>query len=181
MAVGTPKKKHKKAFPSFSTLWDAYPPTQQLADGSIINTYPCDEGSTDPITNEFTRRYANQCAIRLSSCLIKSGVSLATYTDPKCNHGFARGAESLATWIWRNFRRPIIIKDARELSNFSSSDYYKKSGIIFFKDFYPIGNQTSERYSGDHIDLLFNETTASYHGNYVGDPDVKQIWFWEID
>jgi hypothetical protein len=69
------------ANPSFSSLWSNYPTERSPCDGP----------------------WANQCAIRMSITLNAEGtlhVSSATYTDPKCSHGHARGAGSLADWLY---------------------------------------------------------------------------------
>jgi hypothetical protein len=77
----------------FSRLWSSYP-------GSHA---PCDGG------------YANQCAIRMSIALLGAGFSLGGYTEPRCRHGHARGAESLAQFLSRHAK-------AREIARRYSGD-----------------------------------------------------------
>ena len=65
------------AAPSFINLWNSYP----------LESSPCD-GPWD-----------NQCAIRMSLTLNAEStlkVNKNTYSEPKCKHEHARGAESLA-------------------------------------------------------------------------------------
>jgi hypothetical protein len=162
-----------RKFPPFSTLWTSYPHDTQAPPGSS-HAMPCDEKDANG-----QYHYINQCAIRMSYCLIKAGVSLASYTDPKCKHGYARGAESLATWIWRTFGEPLRVDCSKpgEKAAFIDGAYRSKNGIIFFKDFY--GNPVT----GDHIDLLYHMNTlvTTATGDYTNDSRVKQIWFWEVN
>ncbi len=101
--------------------------------------------------------YKNQCAIRMSIALSKSGVSFSTYTDPVCSHGHARGAKSLADWIAKkHLCLPKVYKgkDALDIQ----SKIKSKSGIIFFGDLDGVrGN--------DHIDLFYNDDTQAEYSN----------------
>ena len=74
----------KRKLPTFLSLWSSYPTEQK----------PCDQG------------WENQCAIRMSVCLINAGFHLTQYTEPKCKHGHARGAESLANYLWQQVGPP---------------------------------------------------------------------------
>lgn len=139
--------------PSFVNLWDNYPK----------DDFPCDGG------------WDNQCAIRMSLTLNGEGtvpVNSGTYTEPKCSHGHARGAESLANWLWKNhLGRPKIYKNPAEGKKTIAS----KKGILFFKDCF-IRDGETER-SGDHIDLWNAGQTKTYN-----DPsnNSAQLWFWEL-
>jgi hypothetical protein len=139
--------------PGFDGLWSSYPTT---------NT-PCD-GNWD-----------NQCAIRMSVTLNGEGsitVSSKTYSEPKCAHGHARGAESLANWLWkRHLGRPTIYTSGAT----AKSALVDKRGIIFFKDCFTRAGSNDQ--SGDHIDLWRRGSTKTYD-----DPSnkSKQVWFWEI-
>ncbi len=141
------------ATPSFSNLWNTYP----------IQSQPCD-GPWD-----------NQCAIRLSITLNNEKsitVNASTYKEPRCSHGHARGAESLANWLWRqHLGRPAIYTDGAKAKTAIAA----KTGIIFFKDcFTRVGS--TER-TGDHIDLWNKGVTRTYD-----DPGNKsaQVWFWAL-
>jgi hypothetical protein len=139
--------------PPFAGLWSNYPAS---------NT-PCD-GPWD-----------NQCAIRLSITLNSEGtvtVSKSTYTEPRCAHDHARGAESLANWLWRkHLGRPTIYADGAT----AKAAIVDKKGIIFFKDCFTRAGSTDQ--TGDHIDLWNRGSTKTYN-----DPNnkSKQVWFWEL-
>lgn len=138
--------------PSFINLWVLYPGED----------HPCD-GPWD-----------NQCAIRMSVALNAEGhirVDKGTYSEPKCNHGHARGAQSLATWLRKyHLGRPKIYTNGANAKSANIS----KTGIIFFKDCFSRDGITR---TGDHIDLwLFGQTKG------FRDPHNRsaQVWFWEI-
>lgn len=142
------------AKPAFVNLWNNYPTEQS----------PCD-GPWD-----------NQCAIRMSLTLIGEGtlpVNSGTYTEPKCSHGHARGAESLANWLWAKKRlgRPTIYTNPAA----GKITIASKKGILFFKDCFIRAGETTRR--GDHIDLWNAGITKTYN-----DPsnNSAQLWFWEL-
>ena len=144
------------AKPSFINLWNSYPTTST----------PCD-GPWD-----------NQCAIRMSVTLnaeqtIK--VNKSTYSEPKCAHEHARGAESLANWLWRHhLGRPTILTGSAE----DRRTLYQKTGIIFFKDCFARLGQSQEARTGDHIDL-WNRGRVT--GDFADQAHrSKQVWFWEL-
>ena len=139
--------------PTFRGLWSNYPTEQSPCDGP----------------------WANQCAIRMSLCLNDDGtiiVSNTTYSEPKCSHGHARGAESLANWLWRNhLGRPRIFDDGAT----AKVAIRAKNGIIFFRNCFTRPGQT--RSIGDHIDLWRASVTKTFN-----DPqnNSEQVWFWEL-
>jgi Type VI secretion system (T6SS), amidase effector protein 4 len=135
----------KRVLPRFQSLLDKYP--KDLA--------PCEQG------------WDNQCAIRVSIALVGAGFFLSAYTDPLCKHGHARGAESLATYLWKQVRPPTISKN----SSNGKACTRAKTGIILFR------NITGFRGGrGDHIDLWNKDATMT--GEYF---DVStETWFWEI-
>lgn len=146
--------------PSFARLWALYPTNIDPS-----NRTPCNGP------------WGNQCAIRMSICLNAEKsiqINSTTYSEPKCSHGHARGAESLANWLWKNhLRRPKIYLDGKT----AKTDIKDKTGIIFFKDCFTRSGET--RAVGDHIDLWNKEKeTATYN-----DPRnaAQQIWFWELN
>jgi hypothetical protein len=94
--------------PSFSLLWMAYP----------VESRPCDGP------------WENQCAIRLSIGLIGVGIDLSSYSDPVCKHGHARGAESLANYLWRTMFRPQVVVGSYEFHR----RFDGRTGLVFFKD-----------------------------------------------
>ena len=133
-----------RSLPKFSSLDSSYP----------AEIHPCDQG------------WDNQCAIRMSICLIGAGFHLSGYKQgPLCKHGHARGAQSLGDYIWSQVRRPTIVPggaNARVKVN-------NKSGVVFFKDIAGFRNGI-----GDHIDLW--DGKASKTGDYF--EDCTEIWFW---
>jgi hypothetical protein len=99
-------------------------------------------------------------------------VDAYTYPEPKCSHGHARGAESLANWLWRrHLGRPKIFTDGAK----AKRRLQDKIGIIFFKDCFTRSGEAVRR--GDHIDLWLKGLTKGY-----SDPANKsaQVWFWEL-
>lgn len=138
--------------PEFTKLWKSYPTEQ----------HPCDGP------------WGNQCAIRMSIALNGEGtlkIGKNTYTEPRCAHGHARGAESLANYLWKKIGIPKIFADGKQ----AKKDLLGKSGIIFFKDCFTRSGETSA--VGDHIDLWRLGTTKTYD-----DPanQSAQVWFWAL-
>jgi hypothetical protein len=124
--------------PAFINLWNNYP----------AENAPCDGG------------YENQCAIRMSLTLnaeLTIKINKQTYSEPKCSHGHARGAESLANWLWRHhLGRPTVFSEGVK----AKAALAGKTGIIFFKDCFTRTGQTAR--TGDHIDLWNKGTTKTY-------------------
>lgn len=139
--------------PSFVNLWSNYP----------TESSPCDGG------------WGNQCAIRMSITINAEAsiqIDSGTYSEPKCSHGHARGAESLANWLWKkHLGRPTIYTNPADGKTLIAS----KKGILFFKDCFIRDGET--RRSGDHIDLWNAGITKTYN-----DPanNSAQLWFWEL-
>jgi len=99
-------------------------------------------------------------------------VNAHTYSEPKCSHGHARGAESLAHWLSKKIEKPKIYTDGATAKQALQS----KTGIIFFKDCFT--RQGESKKQGDHIDLWNRGLTKTYD-----DPGNKseQVWFWELE
>ncbi|MEG5264125.1 type VI secretion system amidase effector protein Tae4 [Pseudomonas sp. JDS28PS106] len=147
------------AKPSFINLWNQYPP------------HPGAPACDGP--------WPNQCAIRLSIALCNERtlpVNSSTYTEPRCAHGHARGAESLANWLWK--RQQLGPPKVYGNSAAERTGLLGKTGIIFFKDFYYQETDPDGRPSGDHIDLWNRGVTASSGGDYFF--RAKAVWFWEL-
>ncbi|RON18736.1 type VI secretion system amidase effector protein Tae4 [Pseudomonas frederiksbergensis] len=147
------------AKPSFINLWNSYPP------------YPSATPACDG-------PWINQCAIRMSIALCGERtlpVNSSTYTlDPRCSHGHARGAESLANWLWK--RQQIGPPKIYTNSVADRTVLMGKTGIIFFKDCYEQSSDTAGRPTGDHIDLWNRGLTKS--GDLFS--RSRAIWFWEL-
>lgn len=145
--------------PLFTELWSGYP----------TDSSPCDNP-----------RRKHQCAIRMSLSLNSEGtikVNDSTYSEPKCTHGHARGAQSLAHWLREKPRlgNPKIYKNAIE----GKRDIQSKTGIIFFKNCYFRNDdeRVNDKPTGDHFDLWNKGETKTYN-----DPNnvSSQLWFWEL-
>lgn len=150
------------AKPSFINLWKAY--------SDLLITYPDAKPCDGP--------WANQCAIRMSMTLnaeLTIKVNKSTYTEPKCAHERARGAESLANWLWKHhLGRPMILGGSAE----ERRTLQDKTGLIFFKDCFQQVGESPDSRTGDHIDLWNRGLTI---GRY-NDPAYRSraIWFWEL-
>ena len=97
--------------PSFINLWNGYPTVASPCDGP----------------------WGNQCAIRMSVALnteMTIKINKSTYSEPKCAHEHARGAESLANWLWKNhLGRPKIYTDNVN----GKKTYSQNKGLSFLK------------------------------------------------
>jgi hypothetical protein len=101
-------------------------------------------------------------------------VNLDTYPkEPKCSHNHARGAESLANWLYGRARlgRPRIYTDGAAAKRVIAT----KTGIIFFKNCFTWDGES--RANGDHIDLWDKSITRGF-----SDPsnNASEVWFWEL-
>jgi hypothetical protein len=101
-------------------------------------------------------------------------VNPSTYAEPKCSHGHARGAESLANWLWRNhLGRPTIFNGSLQ----DRQSIIQKTGIIFFKDCFARDGENPDQRSGDHIDWWDRGRTGGFNdAAYLS----RQVWFWEL-
>ncbi|WP_207787526.1 type VI secretion system amidase effector protein Tae4 [Candidatus Thiosymbion oneisti] len=127
---------------SFQSLWTNYPKLLRPCDGP----------------------WQNQCAIRFSIALEKTGFGLAGYKHPVCKHGHARGADGLANYLWRNVRPPRLVTNKQ-------SSITNKKGIVFFENLKGFRGGR-----GDHIDLWNKGITKT--GDYFG--ACQKVWFWEL-
>ena len=97
--------------------------------------------------------FKNQCAIRLSYSLKKSGVNFSTFpVKRKCwvhkGHDHILAAKELADWLDKGQVKKI--KKSKNITGASWKDeILNKKGIICFEDYYP----SRAGSGGDHIDL----------------------------
>lgn len=119
-----------RQLPYFQNLWNNYPADRE----------PCADSN-----RKGELLWKNQCAIRVSIALIGSGFQLTNYSDPKCSHGHARGAESLANYLWRQVGEPKRANNSTDARRLVSQGM---PGIVFFRNL--DGFRGGE---GDHIDL----------------------------
>jgi hypothetical protein len=122
----------------FDALWANYPSSD-----------PCDAKSKGVLV------YKNQCAIRVSYAMRKSGIGFETYKKAKCgahpreHHVLA--AVPLADWIDQGNAKGV----GRSI-DITGADWEKKvadrTGIICFEDYWARDGETKHK-TGDHIDL----------------------------
>ena len=172
-------------FPNFATLLSNYPlPYWKRPD----RTPNKDKGYTqvdDANGNSFD--HFNQCAIRMSICLIKSGVNISgakNITNPggtTYGNGNVLGAINLGNHLKINILgKPTFTKDGTKDDVFSLIS--GKTGIIYFQNIVEDGTRA---WGNAHIDLWDKD---HYQGtDEMGRPypfdqmlDAKIIWFWEI-
>ena len=99
-------------------------------------------------------------------------VNSTTYSEPKCKHCHARGAESLANWLREtHLRRQKIFLGVKQ----GKKSIKGEKGIIFFEDCFTRDGQTHA--VGDHIDLWDGEKTIGFQDSRN---NSTQVWFWEL-
>jgi hypothetical protein len=121
----------------FRTLWSNYPSDD-----------PCD--AKDEKGNIL---FKNQCAIRLSYAMKRSGVSFVSFpAGRKCwahiGQDHILSAKGLADWIDKGMV-PRIAKSVEVTGEKWRKKVLNKNGIICFEDYYAADNGSG----GDHIDL----------------------------
>lgn len=121
----------------FADLWSAYPDSD-----------PCDAKD-----EHGKKRFKNQCAIRMSHALKKSGVTFRSFPakrkcwiHPEADHILA--AKELADWL--ELQPFVGCRRAEDVTGASWRERVKdRTGIICFEDYYA----PSEGSGGDHVDL----------------------------
>lgn len=149
-------------FPSFATLLKNYP-------------MPYSPG---PYSQDL---YYNQCAIRCSIALQKSGVDLSN-TKNLTNPGgqtFTRKGEVLGAYNLAMFLRGTNVLGKPEVFNGTTQNIPSllngRTGIIFFQGFVEDGSRTDE---ARHIDLWNGSgIRAPYYSQMM---DSRTIWFWPV-
>ncbi|HMP20597.1 MAG TPA: T6SS effector amidase Tae4 family protein [Ferruginibacter sp.] len=161
-------------FPSFKTLLSNYPlPYNIRPDRTPINPkLPLDDATGANFL------YFNQCAIRVSLSLRRSGVSLAgakNITNPghsPYGNGNILGATNLAGFLLK-FGTP-------EAYDGTKTDVVSKirnrTGIVYFENFIEDGRRT---HSATHIDL-WNKTNYQSPFPFSQMFDATRILFWDI-
>lgn len=152
---------------SFATLWVNHPSNQTPPDNE-----PCKDKNGQPV-------FDNQCAIRMSVCFTKSGISLASYRGAFCwgAHGRAHAirAEEFARWL-DDDRVPFPSNHAERKKRgripITAQSYATRKGIVLFRNFWGRGN------TGDHIDLWDGSVMA--HGDASFFSAAREVWFWDI-
>ncbi len=164
--------------PPFSTLLSNYPlPYEHRPDRTPINP----KLPLDDVTGA-NFLYFNQCAIRMSITLRKSGVNLSgvkNITNPGGQtyaSGNVIGATNLAGFLLK-YGKPQVFDGTKD--NIASA-LKNKTGIIYFQGYNENYGTTlpEERSNGNvHIDLWNNDTImAPYLQQML---DAKRVLFWE--
>jgi hypothetical protein len=152
---------------------------------TLWNNHPTIKGDS-PLLDVAT--YRNQCAINLSASLIRSGVPLKDFRGAlswqKNKEKYAIRAQELADWLNSRPRFPCSFEKISS-KNFEES-IKQKVGIIFFKNYWGVGNQ------GDHIDLWNSSRLTdwkswprirlgiSWPGVWTDYHKAEEVWFWRI-
>jgi len=137
---------------------------------TIWEKYPTQHGDHHPCALE-KKGYTAQCAMRLSEALEAAQISTATFQGGRCwscsgtpsGRGHILRAAALAKWIDRH--RDLIGVGKKEVkTNVTYKDFTGRFGIVYFKDFWARNDaeETSENYTGDHIDIWNGE--GDWHG-----------------
>lgn len=166
---------------SFETLWKNFPDKDEMK--KVCTNKQA--GSNTP--------FDNYCAILLSECFNKSGIDVTGMSGTKCwSHKGKKHilkAQDFANAINRMLPSGFSAMKKIPVESFQDT-LSKKTGVIFFKDYWQRGKESFESRSGDHIDL-WNKNKISGHGMFarsiyeffgvVSDLNKsKEIWFWEV-
>ncbi len=134
--------------PSFKKLWEVYPDPPSPGQ----HAHP----SNDP--------YPNQCAIRLSVALSKTGWDFSDYKmGPLTSEGWPRGAKSLADYLELELFRPKKVLQDEFEKTFKAS-----TGIMFLA-------HPADPNAADHIDLW--DRGKPRDGYYK----AAKVWFWSLE
>jgi Type VI secretion system (T6SS), amidase effector protein 4 len=165
----------------FEILWGNFP------DDKIVKSQ-CQNKQKDG-----SKPFGNYCAILLSDCFNKSGISVAKYKGKCWSHSGPKHillAENLANGLRTS--RPKGFGEMIKVTPASFQDELKnKTGVIFFKDYWQRGSQSFDNRDGDHIDLwnkneissssMFVRSIAEFF-RYSSDLNKsKEVWFWEVE
>jgi len=139
----------------FGQLWANHPKKD----------FPCDEET-----------FPNQCAIRMSVALDKSGINTNTfdkmYPNRRCYPGFKHSprhilaAQELANWIKSETK---LFGNVEITKNANRKDFVGRKGIVFIKDGWG---------ATDHIDVWNGAFMQGGEGGYLS--RGKEVWFWEV-
>lgn len=163
---------------------------------NLWKNYPDKEKMKKLCTNKqktSNKPFDNYCAIMMSECLIRSGVSMNAYKGSKCwshqGKQHALLAKDLASWL--STSPPPGFGRREKIPPGSFQDKLDgRKGIIYFKDYWQRGNESFANRSGDHIDLwnedkitssgMFIRSLLEFLGRVSDLNKSKEIWFWEI-
>lgn len=166
---------------TFERLWSSFPEKSEIR-GKCFNKQ---QNSSQP--------FSDYCAILLSECLIRSGVSTAGSSSTKCwSHAGMKHillAEQMADWLFKTNIKGLGKRESVLPAEFQEK-LQGRTGIIFFKDYWTRGNESFANRSGDHIDLwnkdkitsssMFTRSILEFFGRVSDLNQAKEIWFWEV-
>ena len=151
---------------AFSTLWESHPMNQ-----SPPAEEPCRDANG-------ASSFPNQCAIRMSTCFVTAGLSLASFRGAFCWYGHGRAhairAEEVGQWL-NDTADFVGVAEIRKRSAgvIAAQAYATRQGVVLFRNFWGQGNQ------GDHVDLwngsMMTHGAASYFER------SEEVWFWDLD
>ena len=165
----------------FEQLWKNYP------DKKLLST-KCFNKQKDS-----SKPFSDYCAIMLSECLMKSGINISRYKGNRCwSHSGPKHillAEDLAKGL-----KAAPPAGFGKMTQVNPANFQKelagKRGVIFFKDYWPRGNESEQTRSGDHVDLWDKDKITSssmlfrsvyeFFGALSDLNRSKQVWFWEV-
>ena len=136
---------------TFQTLW---------------NNYPSEPPYVDAKTGKPPAGYENQCAIKVSVALAKSGVSLKTFKGNLCpaqpnGTVLATSAQELANWL-----NTQPFNGCPKAEVYTGKEAFEKikgrSGILFLADYWQRTGETGKTRTGDHIDLWNGSRMTSF-------------------
>ncbi|WNO10655.1 type VI secretion system amidase effector protein Tae4 [Teredinibacter sp. KSP-S5-2] len=160
------------------------------------NNFPKKEVIKVACTNkqkDSNKPFSDYCAIMLSECFIRSGISISAFKAKRCwSHKGEKHillAEELANAL--NTSRPASFQPMKKISPSEfQSEISGKTGVIFFKDYWSRGKESFESRSGDHIDLWNKDKITSsgmvmrsiyeFFGVVSDLNKSKEVWFWEV-
>jgi hypothetical protein len=155
----------------FADLWKNHPsngPERLPLVPSYNRDCPCAESNGNCT-------YANECAVRLSAALQKSGIDMSSYRGVKCgSSGYAVRGHELALWMSGAGRlgKPQVFKDGNE----ALKQLGGVTGIVYIRQFKGV-DQPNIRW--DHIDVWNGRNFAHGATQYFsGSPSY--VWFWPI-
>lgn len=171
-----------KVVTSFKTLWHNFSSEQHMKSTCF---------------HEKDKPFGDYCAIRLSECLIRSGINMGSFNGRRCwSHDGTKHAllaQELADYIDRAKPAGFGQKIIPAPKNFRS-ELSEKTGVIFFKDYWRrgegISKESHENRTGDHIDLWNKGSLTGFgplaraFGEFFGFVsvlrDARKVILWEV-
>lgn len=151
---------------TFQNLWNNHP----------TGDFPC--------SSDGKKHFDNQCAIRMGVAFEKSGISTKTWAVARCWHHKIESRHILRAEELANALTQVKVSGMKKVEKYAGKDGFakmkKRTGIVFFKNYYGAGSQ------GDHIDLWNGWRLTSLYSPWniyagFGDQyDKGDIWFWEV-